>query len=138
MKTYGLVRLSQDPQIHKMDNGKIVARFSVAADREYKKEGEQNVDFFNCVAFGHTAEFIEKYISKGRRIFIEATPRSDKYTNKEGRTVYSQVFVVNKVEFADSKPQNKQETPQTEQPQTVPAEGFMNVPEGLEEELPFN
>ena len=126
-------RLTRDPEIRYGDNQKAVARFSIAVDRRFTKEGEATADFFNCVAFGKQAEFIEKYLKKGVKMIVTGSIQNDNYTNKEGQTVYSVQIIVSELEFAESK------NAQNSRPQEEPAnsDGFMNIPAGIDDELPF-
>lgn len=121
-------RLTADPK-YTMGNSPEQERcnFSIAVDRKVKREGGTNADFFNCVAFRGTAAFIEKYFSKGNKILVTGHIQNDNYTNQHGEKVYSVGVVVEEVEFCESKGTN-----------TEPSDGFMNIPEGVEEELPFN
>ena len=109
-----------------------IAKFSVALNRDFKKNGENSADFINCVALGKTAEFIDKHFSKGKKIGMIAHVQTGNYKNKEGNTVYTTDFVVDKVEFVESKSAN------AEVRRTDDNDGFMNIPDGIDEELPFN
>lgn len=122
-------RLTKDPEIKYTDGGASIARFSTAVDRKFKKEGEDTADFINCVSFGKTAEFVEKYFHKGNKIVIEGRIQTGSYTNKDGQKVYTTDVIVEQVEFAESKASASNSSP---------AEGFQNVPEEIAEELPFN
>lgn len=122
-------RLTKDPEIKYTDGGASIARFSTAVDRRFKKEGEETADFINCVAFGKTAEFIEKYFHKGNKIVVEGRIQTGSYTNKDGQKVYTTDVIVEQVEFAESKASASN---------SAPAEGFQNVPEEIAEDLPFN
>ena len=128
-------RLTKDPEIRytQGQEQKAVARFTVAVDRKVKREGEQSADFIPCVAFGKTAEFIEKYIFKGTKVVIEGRWQTGSYKSKEGATVYTNDCVIESIEFAESKKDTDHPEPK---PQTD-ADGFMNVPEGIGDELPF-
>ena len=98
-------RLTRDPEVRytQGDNASAVARFSLAVDRRFKKDGEQTADFINCVAFGKTGEFIEKYGRKGTKFVVEGRIQTGSYTNKDGQKVYTTDVVVEQVEFAESK-----------------------------------
>lgn len=126
-------RFTRDPEIRYTDGGASIARFSVAVDRRFAKEGEQSADFINIVAFGKTAEFIEKYFKKGNRIGIVGRIQTGSYKNKDGATVYTTDVIAENVEFVESK-QNNQSAQGTA---TQPAD-FMNIPDDIAEELPFN
>lgn len=124
-------RLTRDPEIrHNQD--KLIGRFTLAVDRRYKKDGsEQNADFINCVAFGKTAEFLEKYVHKGTKLVVCGRIQTGSYTNKDGNKVYTTDVVVEECEFAESKAASQQQKPQEDE------NGFMNVPEGTDDEFPF-
>ena len=96
-----LGRLTKDVDFR--DGATAVAKFSLAVDRKYKKEGEQTADFISCVGFGKTAEFIQKYFAKGSKILVEGRWQTGSYTNKEGQKVYTNDCVIEQVDFADSK-----------------------------------
>ena len=129
-------RLTRDPEIRSASNGTAVASFSIAVDRRFKREGEPEADFFNCSAFGKQAEFVEKYLKKGVKVVISGRVQNDNYTNKEGQKVYSTRIMIESIEFAESKNSSSEQS-------TAPAEpkpdkdGFMNIPEDLDAELPF-
>jgi single-strand DNA-binding protein len=110
-----------------------ISKFSIAVDRKFKRQGEVETDFFNCVAFGKQGEFVEKYLSKGNKILLTGRIENNNYTNREGQKVYSVQVSVEEVEFAESKQQNSGNSNIPKQD----ADGFMNIPQGLEEELPF-
>lgn len=96
-------RLVRDPEVRYNPNGTGVARFTVACDRRFKREGQPDADFISCVAFGKTAEFLEKYFTKGRLIGLQGSIQTGSYTNKEGQKVYTTDVVVDNVEFVGSK-----------------------------------
>lgn len=135
-------RLTRDPEVRYSDNGNSVARFSVAVDRKYKKENEQAADFINTVAFGKTAEFIEKYFSKGSKIVIEGHIQTSSYTNQEGQKIYTTDVIAREVEFGESKNSNNAAgaaSGSRPEPSSAIGDGFMNIPDGVEDEgLPFN
>ena len=137
-------RLTDDPDVRYSDSGTTVAKFSVAVDRRYKKDGEQSADFPRIVAFGKTAEFIEKYFRKGNRIVLEGRLQTSSYTNKDGQKVYTTDVIVDQVEFGESKApsaNNGGEYQPTNRPAPSSAigDGFMNIPDGVEDDaLPFN
>ena len=135
-------RLSRDPEIRysQNDNSIAVAKYTLAVDRKFKKEGEQSADFISITALGKTAEFAEKYLHKGTKIIVVGRIQTGSYTNKDGQKVYTTDVVVEEQEFAESK--NAQQTLSEELPQMAksksPADGFMNLPEGIDEnDLPF-
>ncbi len=131
-------RLTKDPEIRysQGNNSMAVARYTLAIDRKFKRDGESNVDFINCIAFGKNGEFAEKYLHKGMKILIEGRWQSGSYTNRDGQKVYTNDCVVESCEFAESKNASQSERPQTA-PQTD-SDGFMSIPDGIDEELPFN
>lgn len=124
-------RLTNDPEVRQA-NDTTVARFSLAVDRRFKREGEQTADFISIVAFGKTAEFIEKYFTKGMKMALTGEIRTGSYTNKDGVKVYTTDVIANNVEFVEKKGEAQAEAPKTD------GNGFMNIPDGIEEELPFN
>lgn len=119
-------RAVRDPEVRYSANQTAVARYTLAVDRI--KDG---TDFINCVAFVKSAEFAEKYIHKGTKIIVEGRIQTSSYTNKDGQKVNTTEVVVEHQEFAESKKSESQEAPQTE------VTGWMNVPEGVDEDLPF-
>jgi single-strand DNA-binding protein len=126
-------RETRDPEI-RYSNETAVARFSLAVDRKYKREGEATADFINCVAFGKTAEFLEKYGRQGTKFIVEGRWQTGSYTNKEGVKVYTNDCVVESIEFAESKASSEGNT----KPEAQPDE-WTNVPDGVTDEgLPFN
>lgn len=127
-------RLTRDPEIRYTagQENKAVARFNLAVDREYKKDGEAQADFISCVAFGKTAEFIEKHIRKGSKILLEGRWQTGSY-EKDGHKYYTNDCIVEQVEFGESK------KAEAGAPEPQPdADGFMSIPDGIDEELPFN
>lgn len=123
-------RLTADPDVRysNKDNEAIaIARYTLAVDRGRKDAG---ADFIYCVAFGRQGEFAEKYLKKGTKIAVEGRLQTGSYTNKEDKKVGTWEVVAEKQEFAESK--NSQS-----EPKEAPADGFMNIPEGIEAELPF-
>lgn len=133
-------RLTRDADIKysQGENPTAVARFTLAVDRKFKREGdEQTADFISCVAFGKTAEVIEKYVTKGTKLIVEGRWQTGSYTNKEGQKVYTNDCMVESIEFAESKASSENGTPKAA-PKTD-ADGFMNIPDGVDDEgLPFN
>lgn len=129
-------RLTRDPNVRysQTDSNMAIARFSLAVDRRFKKQGDTvTADFFNCTAFGKQGEFIEKYLKQGTKIVVTGRIQNDNYTNKEGQKVYSVQIMVEEIEFAESKAAG-----QSQQNDSMPGDGFMNIPDGIENELPFN
>lgn len=131
-------RLTRDPEIRYSQgaNATAVASFSIAVDRRFKRDGEPDADFFNCTAFGKQAEFVEKYLKKGTKIVVVGRIQNDNYTNKDGQKVNSTRIMVDEIEFAESK-NAAGGTTGAAKPQ-ADADGFMNIPDGIDEELPFN
>lgn len=135
-------RLTRDPEVRYSagDNAMAVARFSLAVDRRRRANGgdEQTADFINCVSFGRQAEFAEKYLRKGTKLLVTGRIQTGSYTNKDGVKVYTTDVVVEEQEFAESKSSSdnggfSQSAPM---PQSA-GDGFMNIPDGIDEELPF-
>ena len=120
-------RLTRDPEV-RYNQDKATAKFSLAVERKYHKDGEQAADFINCVAFGKTAEFAEKYLHKGTKIITEGRWQTGNYKNKDGITVYTNDCIVEQMEFAES----KQDAPKEDK------NNFMDIPDGIMEDLPFN
>lgn len=135
-------RLTKDVELRYSGNdNKPVARFSVAVQRSFKNsDGKYDADFINCVCFGKQAETIEKYFRKGDRIGLQGEWRTGNYKNKDGNTVYTNDLNVSKFEFVDSKSEsqgnNHQKNTQPTPP-PMPNDGFMQIPDGIDEELPF-
>lgn len=131
-------RLTKDPEVRYSQGEKstAVARYTLAVDRKFNRDGEPNADFINCIAFGKNGEFTEKYLHKGIKILVEGRIQTGSYTNKDGMKVYTTDVVVESCEFAESKNASQNERPQPA-PQTD-SDGFMNIPDGIDEELPFN
>jgi len=138
-------RLTRDPDVRysQTDSNMAIARFSLAVDRRYKKQGDETTaDFFNCTAFGKQGEFVEKYLKKGTKIVVTGRIQNDNYTNKDGQKVYSVQIMVEEIEFAESKAsaQSNEGSDGGAQPQmgAPDADGFMNIPDCIGSELPFN
>ncbi len=155
-------RLVRDPEVRYSTGAQAtaVANYRIAVDRRFKREGQPDADFFDCVAFGRQAEFAEKYLHQGTKMVVQGRLQNDNYTDKDGRTVYRNRIVVENQEFAESKAASQQNSasyrapqedrpytpssgapyaaaPQTSSPDT-PLDGFMNIPDSIDEELPFN
>ena len=125
-------RLTREPET-RYSGEMAISRYSLAVDRKYKKDGEQTADFINCVAFGKNGEFAEKYLHKGTKIAVTGRIQTGSYTNKENQKVYTTDVVVEEHEFCESKGNSGVQN-------TAPAtdhDGFMSLPDGFEEELPF-
>lgn len=135
-------RLARDAEARYSQGKKTtsVARFSFAVPRKFKRDNEPDCDFINCVAFGKQADFIEKYTYKGIKLLIEGRIQTGSYTNRDGQKVYTTDVVVESCEFAESKNASQSERPQ-QQAQTQPSVdegGWMNIPDGIDSELPFS
>ena len=111
-----------------------IARYTLAVDRKFKQEGQPTADFINCIAFGKLGEFAEKYLHKGTKIAVTGRIQTGSYKNKDGNTVYTTDVVVEEQEFCESKSQSNS------QPQPAPSNdnSWMNIPDGVEDSLPFN
>lgn len=139
-------RLTRDPEVRYSQGASqtAVARFSLAVDRRWKREGEPDADFFNCTAFGRQADFVEKYLRQGTKVVVTGRIQNDNYTNKEGQKVYSVQIIVEEIEFAESKNAAAGSAAPAYQagsrpsPSQAAGDGFMSIPDGAEEELPFN
>ena len=131
-------RLTRDAEVRysQGENSTAVARFSLAVDRRFKRDGEDTADFINCVAFGKTGEFLEKFGKKGTKFIVEGRIQTGSYTNKDGQKVYTTDVVVEQVEFAETKASGT--THEQPAPQASNGDGFMHIPDGIDEELPFN
>lgn len=128
-------RLTRDPEVRYSDDNKAVGRFVLAVDRKFKKDGGPTADFFNCTAFGKTAEFVEKYLKKGTKILLTGSIQNDNYTNGHGEQVYAMQVIADELEFAESKNAGSG-TNEPTQTQTTSG-GFMNLPDGIDDEMPF-
>ena len=139
-------RLTRDPDVRysQGEQSTAVARFTLAVDRRFKRDGDQQTaDFISCVAFGKTGEFIERYCHQGTKLVVEGRIQTGSYTKQDGMKVYTTDVVAENVEFAESKAaaNNNEGAFQTARPEPISAagDGFMNIPDGVEDEgLPFN
>lgn len=140
-KWIGSGRLTRDAEVrYGGANNTAVAHFTLAVDRDYKKEGEQTADFPRLVAFGKTAEFLEKYGRKGVKFEVVGHIKTGSYQDKDGKTVYTTDIAVEQINFAESKSASQNYTgpdPATENQPAADSDGFMSIPEGIEESLPF-
>lgn len=130
-------RLTKDPSITYTQGAEptCIARYTLAVDRRGKKqEGQPDADFISCVAFKNNAEFAEKYLRQGTKVVVEGRIQTGSYTNKDGQKVYTTDVIIDSQEFAESKKETQDNAP------SAPADkdGFMNIPDGLGDELPFN
>ena len=151
-------RLTRDPEVRYSQGATptAVARFSIAVDRRFKREGEPDADFFNCTCFGKQGEFVEKYLHKGTKVVLSGRVQNDNYTNKDGQQVYGTRIMVDEIEFAESKNaagngdngynnnggnygnNNGFGGGRSQAAPSGAGDGFMNIPDGIDEELPFN
>ena len=141
-------RLTRDPEVRysQGENATAVARYSLAVDRRFRRDGEPTADFINCVAFGRAAEFAERYLRQGTKIAITGRIQTGSYTNRDGVKVYTTDIVVEEQEFAESKAASGAAAPSNNNYQASPVpspsadigDGFMNIPDGIDEELPFS
>ena len=138
-------RLTRDPGVRysQGEQATAIARYTLAVDRRFRREGDQQTaDFIGCVAFGRQGEFAEKYLRKGTKIAITGRIQTGSYTNKDGQKVYTTDVVVEEQEFAESKAASEGNggfTPADRpSPSVAAGDGFMNIPDGIDEELPFN
>lgn len=133
-------RLTRDPEVRygQGDNPMAIARFSLAVDRRRTNNADgQTADFINIVAFGRLGEFAEKYLHKGIKVALSGRIQTGSYTNKDNVKVYTTDIIAEDIEFAESK--NASTASATDTPQSMGAnDGFMNIPDGIDEELPFN
>ena len=136
-------RLTRDPDVRysQGETPMAIARYTLAVDRRFRREGnEQTADFISCVSFGKTAEFAEKYYHKGTKICVSGRIQTGSYTNKDGQKVYTTEVVVEEQEFAESKNANGEGdfAAAPSAPSAPAGDGFINIPDGIDEELPFN
>ena len=140
-------RLTRDPEVRysQGENSTAIARYTLAVDRRFRRnnDGEQTADFIGCVAFGRSAEFAEKYFRQGLKIAVTGRIQTGSYTNRDGQKVYTTDVIVEAQEFAESKAASAQNGNQNASAPTRPnvaqndSDGFMNIPDAIEEELPF-
>lgn len=144
-------RLTREPEVRYSQGASqtTISRFSVAVDRKFKQDGQPNADFLNCTCFGKQAEFVEKYLHKGTKVVLIGRVQNNNYTNKDGQMVYSFCIMVDEIEFAESKNASGgneggynnggyagggNHAPAA----SGAVDGFMNIPDGIDEEFPFN
>lgn len=125
-------RLTRDPEVRYSagDNSIAVARYTLAVDRRVRRDEGQGADFIGCVAFGKSAEFAEKYLRKGTKVVVTGRIQTGSYTNRDGQKVYTTDVVIEEQEFAESKASSSPA-------QDKGSDGFMDIPDGIDEELPF-
>ena len=146
-------RLTRDPEVRYSagENALAIARYTLAVDRRFRRDGEATADFISCVVFGRGAEFAEKYFHQGIRIVVSGRIQTGSYTNRDGQKVYTTDVVAEEVEFAESKATSdalrnnsgmgggyQPQAPSAPSPSGAAGDGFMNIPDGIDEELPFN
>lgn len=135
-------RLTRDPDIRYSQGEKqtAIARYTLAVDRRFKQEGQPSADFINCLALGKNGEFAEKYLHKGTKVVVVGNWQTGSYTNKDGNKVYTNDCFVENCEFAESKAASENNGGgNSGQTSNYPVnDGFMNIPGGIDEELPFN
>ena len=136
-------RLTRDPEVRysQGENATAVARYTLAVDRRFNRNNdEQTADFINCVAFGRAGEFAERYFHKGTKIAVTGRIQTGSYTNKDGNKVYTTEVVIEEQEFAESKASaggGDYQSMERPTPSDASADGFMSIPEGIENNLPF-
>ena len=140
--------LTRDPEIRysQGENSLAIARFSIAVNRRFSRQGDTDTDFFNCTAFGKQAEFVEKYFKQGSRMLLTGRVQNDNYTNKNGERVYSVQFMADEIEFAERKSTADANASRgasnfgggAPEPAMAADDDFMNIPDGIEDGLPFN
>ena len=141
-------RLTRDPEVRysQGESASAVARYTLAVDRRFRRDGEPTADFINCVSFGRAAEFAEKYLRQGVKIAVTGRIQTGSYTNRDGVKVYTTDVIVEEQEFAESKGTGAASSENNYQASPAPSpapsanigDGFMNIPDGIDEELPFN
>lgn len=133
-------RLTKDPETRYSQgaNPIAVAKYTLAVDRRFKREGDPSADFINCIAFGKPGEFAEKYLHQGMRIAVIGHIQTGNYTNRDGVKVYTTDVVVEEHEFVESKSSQGGNQQPGAQPKPKSNDGFMDIPDSIDEELPFN
>ena len=146
-------RLTRDPNVrysprNNSQEEMAIARYTLAVDRRGAKDGQQSADFISCVAFGRDGEFAEKYLKQGTKVVVTGRIQTGSYTNRDGQKVYTTDVIVEEQEFAESKAAASESgmmrqsapSPMAASPMPSPdaGDGFMNIPDGIDEELPFN
>ena len=136
-----LGRLTRDPDVRysQSSDDMAIARFTLAVDRRGRRqEGseQQTADFISCVAFGRTAEFVEKYLRQGTKVAVQGRIQTGSYTNREGQRAYTTDVILDEIEFAESK--NAGSSPEARREPERDSDGFMQIPDGFDDELPFN
>ena len=140
-----LGRLARDPETRYggANDSMAVCRYTLAVDKKFKKDGEATADFINCISFGKIAEFAEKYFTKGLRVAVSGRIQTGSYTNRDGQKIYTTDVVVEEHEIAQSRSEASNQQESNLQQEISPYgedkdNGFMNVPDGIDDELPFS
>ena len=137
-------RLTRDPEVRysQGEQATAIARYTLAVDRRFKRDGDQTADFIGCVAFGKLGEFAEKYLRKGTKVVVTGRIQTGSYTNKDGQKVYTTDVIAEQVGFGESKSASNNDSESINNSNGFSAsgndDGFMNIPDGIDEELPFN
>jgi single-strand DNA-binding protein len=137
-------RLVRDPEVRYGQNESVsVAKFSLAVERRFKRDGDPTVDFINCTVFGKSAEFTEKYFRKGMRVAITGRIQTGSYKNKDGLTVFTTEIIVESQEIAQSKSESNESSTASnaeagKSPYGSSGDDFMSIPECTEDELQFS
>lgn len=129
-------RLTRDPEMRYSENSNTaIARYTLAVNRPFKQDGGQEADFLPCIAFGKTAEYAEQYLAKGMKVAIEGRIQTGSYTNHDGQKIYTTEIAVERQEFLEKRTGNSQPDADTA---NGSKDGYMDIPDGIDEELPFN
>lgn len=139
-KWIGSGRLARDPEVRYSADGKAFAKFTLAVKNPFAKNGEPTADYIDCTAFEKKAELVEKYVRQGIKLFVSGRIKSGSYKARDGHTVYTKEIIADELEFAESKASqtNRETTSESEQPKpATDGDGFMKVPDNVQEELPF-
>lgn len=130
-------RLTRNPEVRTTETT-TVAKYALAVDRKFHRDGENTADFINCVTFGKSAEFAEKYLKKGTKVVIVGSIRTGSYTNKDGQKVYTTEVAVDEHEFCESRNSTRTSAPAPSAPADSAAPEYMNAPDGIDDDIPFN
>ena len=133
-------RLVRDPEVRYSQGAEstTVARYTLAVDRRHRANNEASADFISCIAFNRAADFAEKYLKKGTKLVITGRIQTGSYTNKDGNRVYTTDVIIEEQEFAESKKDDGTNGSSPKGPYPTGQDGFINIPDGIDEELPFN
>lgn len=132
-------RLVRDPEVRYSQGAEstTVARYTLAVDRRQRANNEASADFISCIAFNRAADFAEKYLKKGTKLVITGRIQTGSYTNKDGNRVYTTDVIIEEQEFAESKKDDTNGS-SPKGPYPTGTDGIINIPDGIDEELPFN